>query len=217
LSNREEFLSNSDPTNAFDPDHTYFVCKTGNDETGDGSRAKPMRTISRALTLPRPLSYQDARIVVGDGTYEEDITMQPRFIVVAETGAEVIIVGQVTGAQRSALRRVTIMAAEGDDYLFDMNDVAMELTEVTFVGSEARDMTGMLVDGDRPADSIIDLCRFSSLGVGIDIGGAIPVVRRCTFADFPATFGNPPQPGAAIILRALEERFPPQCRRPRRN
>ena len=98
------------------------------------------------------------------------------------------------------------MAAEGDDYLFDMNDVAMELSEVNLVGSEARDMTGMLVDGDRPADSIIDLCRFSNLGVGIDIGGAIPTIRRCTFADIPEAFGNPPQPGAAIILRALDEK-----------
>lgn len=203
LSNLEEFLNNSDPMDATDPDETYFVAIEGSDETGDGSLVNPFRTISRGLEQRRSRSDRDVRLVIGAGTYEEDVVMRPRFIIAAQTGAEVIIVGQVTGANRSAIRRVTIMAGEGDTYLFDMNNVAMAVTEVNFLGSESRDMTGMLVDGSLPAGSVIDLCRFSSLGVGIDIANAIPTIRRCIFENIPKTFGSPPSRGCGIILRAL--------------
>jgi hypothetical protein len=69
-------------------------------------------------------------------------------------------------------------------------------------------MTGMRIFGGRPVGSLIDLCHFSSLGLGIDIGGSIPRIRRCTFENIPVSFGEPPQPGAAIILRTTDEEPP---------
>jgi hypothetical protein len=48
--------------------HTYFVRKTGNDTTGDGTSAAPWLTLSKALTVA---GARD-RVLVGDGTYQEN-------------------------------------------------------------------------------------------------------------------------------------------------
>ena len=64
-----------------------------------------------------------------------------------------------------------------------MDDVAMTLENVVFRGSAARPAAGILVDGARPANSTIDGCLFVSLSIGIDVGGALPIIRRCTFED----------------------------------
>jgi hypothetical protein len=72
---------------------------------------------------------------------------------------------------------------------------------VVFEGTAERGRTGMLVDGARPANSVIDQCTFTSLAVGIDIADAIPAIRRCTFSNIPDMFGDPPMLGAGIIIR----------------
>ncbi len=203
LSNLAEFLVNSDPTDANSPDSTLFVATDGNDETGNGTEAAPWRTISFALDQAALLGGDSTRIVVQTGTYVEDLLLEEGVSITGATDSDVVLQGTVVGAQRSALRSLTVIPAEGASHMLEMNDVAMLLLEVDFIGTPARDVTAILVDGNAvPLDSVIDACSFSSVGVGIDIGGEIPAIRRCTFGNIPAQFGEPASPGAGIIIRA---------------
>lgn len=49
---------------------TYYVRKTGDDSTGDGSTGAPWLTLAKALSTVS--SYGNHTILVGDGTYAED-------------------------------------------------------------------------------------------------------------------------------------------------
>ena len=51
---------------------THYVATTGNDETGDGSSAKPWRTITHAIQSPS--TAEGDEILVGGGLYEESVT-----------------------------------------------------------------------------------------------------------------------------------------------
>jgi hypothetical protein len=65
------FLKNIKPLEA---DVTYYVATTGSDTTGDGTSAKPYKTIQRAVDiLPKDLNGYTAMIQVAAGTYSEDV------------------------------------------------------------------------------------------------------------------------------------------------
>lgn len=54
-----------------------YVAKTGNDTTGDGTENKPFLTIQKAInTIPRNLGGLRTNIHVGQGTYDEDLTLR---------------------------------------------------------------------------------------------------------------------------------------------
>lgn len=53
---------------------TYYVSPSGSDSTGDGTSAKPFRTIQRTLNIiPRDLGGYSATIQLADGTYDEEV------------------------------------------------------------------------------------------------------------------------------------------------
>lgn len=55
-------------------DVAYYVATTGSDLTGDGTQAKPYKTIQRAVDiLPKDLNGYTATIQVAAGTYGEDV------------------------------------------------------------------------------------------------------------------------------------------------
>jgi hypothetical protein len=67
------FLKNIKPLEA---DVTYYVATTGSDTTGDGTSAKPYKTIQRAVDiLPKDLNGHIAIIQVAAGTYDEDVNI----------------------------------------------------------------------------------------------------------------------------------------------
>lgn len=59
------------------PDHTtLYVATTGSDTTGDGTSAKPYKTIQYALnTLPRDLGGRQATIIINPGVYAEAVNI----------------------------------------------------------------------------------------------------------------------------------------------
>lgn len=71
------------PTNA----QTCYVSKAGNDSTADGSYFKPFLTISAAITsITDASSSKYYQVVVGPGTYTENLTLKPAIFVVGENG-----------------------------------------------------------------------------------------------------------------------------------
>jgi len=61
----------------------------------------------------------------------------------------------------------------------------MNVQCVTFRGTAARTETG--ITGAARTDTLIESCTFTSLAVGIDIPGVIPVIRRSLFDDISDT------------------------------
>ena len=58
-------------------DVTIYVSTTGSDSAGNGSSAKPYKTIQYAInTLPKDLGGYVATVQVADGTYDENINLQ---------------------------------------------------------------------------------------------------------------------------------------------
>lgn len=204
MTNLEEYMQNSSASDPASPYATYFVAVGGSDLYGQGTAADPWSTIQHALSRIEASAETPARLVLREGNYLEDVTLTPGIMITGERDATVSIEGLVVGAQDSALKNVSIKPGPGQLVLLDMNNVAMNLTDVIFLGSPERDMTGILLDGDAPARTVIDRCIFTSLGVGIDIGGGHPAIRRSTFSDIPAEFGEPLRPGAGIIIRAYD-------------
>lgn len=164
---------------------TYYVAPTplGLDAPGRGTLSAPYATIAYAINRTVVPADAKARIQVAPGTYPGNLTLKPRIIITGAPEGEVWIKGRVTGADNSALERVRLAAPEKNTYLLDMNNVAMRLSGVWFIGGPERAETGILVDGTAPAASVIDGCYFAFLSIGIDIGGAIPAIRRCVFEN----------------------------------
>ena len=201
MSNLEEFLANSNPLDAYSPHVVYFVSPAGSDRTVDGSVTSPWRSLGFALETLTTSDAFPARVIVGAGVYEENVTLRAGVTVMAARDADVTIVGQVVGAEGATLKHVTLMPGSDAQYLLDMNDVAMTLGHVVFQGTPERDRTGILIDGVTPAKGIVDQCTFTSLGVGLDIGDGIPTLRRNVFDNFPVTFGPDELVSAAIYIR----------------
>lgn len=74
LSKVRTFLSTIKP---LEVDVTYYVATTGSDTTGDGTSAKPFKTIQHALDiLPKDLGSCMASIIIANGTYNEDVKVK---------------------------------------------------------------------------------------------------------------------------------------------
>lgn len=204
MTNLEEFMENANPIDPASPYTMVYVATDGSDQSGLGTSDYPWLSLDHAMTQVELHGVENARVLLRGGVYTEDVRLAPRTMLSGEKGTETIIVGKIEGAQGAALKNLTLEPEAGQSILLDMNDVAMDLSEVTFLGSEARDVTGILMDGNAPAASVIDRCTFTRLGIGIDIGGGHPSVRRSTFGDIPTAFGDPPRPGAGIIIRAYD-------------
>ena len=57
-------------------DTTLYVATTGSDTTGDGTSAKPYKTIQKAIdVLPRDLNGHTATIIVSEGAYSENVAI----------------------------------------------------------------------------------------------------------------------------------------------
>lgn len=63
-----------------------YLATTGNDETGDGSRARPVATLARAISLTGTIKESRRRIVAGNGTYlDTSVTLEA-----ADSGLEIV-------------------------------------------------------------------------------------------------------------------------------
>jgi hypothetical protein len=183
LTELEEFIFDSDPLDPNSPSISFFVSSAGANSVGGGSSDSPWATISYAIAQSGASAVNPVRIIIADGNYPEDVTLIPYVTLVGAVGVLPRIEGTVVGADHSGLVNLEIAAFTGDEVMLVMDDVAMVLENVVFRGSAARPAAGILADGPRSAASIIDGCLFTSVSIGIDVGGSLPIIRRCTFED----------------------------------
>ena len=184
LTNIEEYMAGSDPRDPDSPVTTFFVGPGGSDSGAAGGLGAPWTTIAFALTQATATEANPVRINLLPGLYFENIVLAPWVTLASTLDGQVTIVGSVIGANNSRILDIEITASgakqSGEALLF-MDDVVMEVSGVTFRGAGARTETGILVDGAAPGGSVVEGCTFTSLSNGIDIGGALPLIRRCTF------------------------------------
>jgi len=183
LTQLEEFIFDSDALDPDDPAISFFVSPGGSNVNSGGSANAPWGTIEYALSQTDASANNPVRIVLAAGNYPEDVEMLPWVTLVGAVGSLPRIEGTIFGADNSALVNLEIAAFTSDDVMLVLEDVAMSVENVVFRGSVARPAAGILALGAATGRSMIDGCLFTSLSIGIDVEGALPAIRRCTFED----------------------------------
>jgi hypothetical protein len=107
------------------------------------------------------------------------------------------IIGVISGAVGAVVEDVTILAQDGTETLINMDSGDMIVRRVQFIGLDLnRAGTGVLAQGSASASGLVDDCDFVDLGIGVEITGGLPVVRKSLFQD----------PGVAgIVVRATAD------------
>ena len=198
--NVREFLEGATRYEGFTVGKNYLVSPEGEDSPDGGGLLAPWRSISYALNQITPTREEIARITILSGEYVETLQLKSWVILSGALGASVRIRGQVTGADYSALENLRIEATGNEASLLTMPNARMKVAQVLFEGTTLRQTTALLITGAAPDASVIENCGFYSLAVALDIGGAIPKVRRCLFSDIRE---------AAVLVRRSDQKTDP--------
>jgi hypothetical protein len=186
LTNLEEFLRGSSPIDPTDPERTYYVAPPpqGVDDEALGSIEHPWATIGFALEHALASTEFPATIILLGGIYEEDAVLRSHITLAGALGSTPVILGQLTGADDSALSNVEARALQPSDVLLNLmgegsafNGTAMRVSGVIFRGGAV----GILMGGTRSGGATVTGCTFTGMNLGIDIRGPLPVLRRCVF------------------------------------
>ncbi len=190
FTNFEEYLKGANPNDPDSPLRTYFVSSgTGSDVTGNGSLATPWQTIAYAITQVAATQQDPAQLLLLPGSYLENVTLEPWLGLAGSLNGNVFLFGGgptlVTGANGSTLRNLHVGATpeKQNTVLLEMNDVAMDVLNVIFQGDVALGAKAIVCRGEAPADSVVSDCYFAVLGMGMEIFGGIPTVRRSIFTQ----------------------------------
>ncbi len=188
LTNIEEFLRGSSPVDPGDPERIYYVAPPpqGVDDEDGGTFENPWATIGFAIEHAVASAEYPATIILLGGTYEEDVILRPYITLTGAPGTQSIISGSVTGADNSVLANLEVRALDPADVLLnllgaepDFDGVAMKVSGVLFRNGAV----GILMGGASSGGATITGCTFTGMNVGIEIGGALPIVRRCIFQN----------------------------------
>lgn len=196
-SNLAEFLNQTGIDDVNDPAPVFYVDAQNGSDQGSGSIGAPWRTLAFALAQTATKGSGPLRLLLQAGVYTGDVTLHDEVAIIglgactAANGSDcTTIVGAVAGANGALLRNVTIAAADSapEAVLLTMDDIAMEVDHVRFVGTEELMNTGILAIGGGPADAKVDTCRFEQLNVGIYVRDCNPKVWGSTFLDHGAAY-----------------------------
>lgn len=204
LSNLEEFLGGTDPNVADNVEVTLHVdSEVGVDGPDNGAAGNPLRTIGFAMgrATAAPGTVKFVRLAPGD--YVEDVDIAagvtlsgPADDPEKDAGAAAIV-GVVSGAPDTVVEDISIQSQDGTETLLSLDSNNMVIRRVRFIGLDTnRAGTGVLAQGAASATGLVDGCEFIDLGIGVEITGGIPVIRKCLFQN----------PGiAGIFVRATAD------------
>jgi hypothetical protein len=212
INNLTEYQRGADPSDSNDPQLVVFVSALeGDDASGDGTRQAPWASIGFAISQAAIDATADfpARVIVLGGVYPENVVMAPFVNISGELlnagGAVVapVIQGSVQGADHTEIASLTIDGA-GAGVLLDARGVEgldLKVSSVVFRNGGV----GLLTEGLRGSETIIEKCRFNLVEVGVEIRGAIPALRRSFFGDISAPAG---ETATGIYVRATTLTLP---------
>jgi len=197
LTNLEEFLRQSDPTDPASPDPLVYVAPPasgGVDAPGRGSKADPYATIGFAISEELKQTGETLLIILAPGIYPEDVVLAPGVKIKGADDPASFIQGTVVGAEGAEL--IDLVLAPGVPRplaILTIDNAAMRIAGVRFQGAgNQRLYVGVRITGDRADEVLFDACVFDRLAIGIEVDAGLPIMRFCTMGNIP---------GAGMIIR----------------
>ncbi len=147
------------------PSEVYVAMNFGDDDTGNGLRLTPWKTIAFALERVAVTATADhpVTIFMGVGAFEEQVQLIPHVRLVG-VGEKTIIQYHeidsfvVAGAQDTVLQDCTVTVPHGilsETDLLRIEDASMEVINVVFDGKDSVFATGIRISGADSSDSEI--------------------------------------------------------------
>lgn len=209
--NLREFLAGSSITDPSDPAPVFYLAADGQDDNEGGTLGAPWRSINFAQSQISAKGLGAAKLLLRAAAYVEPIQLLPNVSIIGLDDCDngdfldcVIIVGPVQGGEGAALRNVVLTADVRDEQaaLLTLDDVAMNIENVQFIGTEELLNTGIVTFGQRPGESVISFTDFEQLDVGIEVNGCHPKVFGSNFLNHATAYivfndvGTPPCGGS---------------------
>ncbi|MCX5770856.1 MAG: right-handed parallel beta-helix repeat-containing protein [Candidatus Hydrogenedentes bacterium] len=195
VTNAQEAAIRNNPQEPDDCRDAYYVATDGNDTDGEGSELEPWATIGKAMAYAGGFSmYKAVNIYAAGGTYNEPVVLEPEVALIGAgqgiTRIEYMDVAEdehyvVTGAEGAALRDCTIEVTgqySASFALLKLDDVSMEIQDVTFDGDDNLYSLGALISGTGSSETVIDGCTFRRLYFGVQAVNTAANVTNTTFS-----------------------------------
>jgi hypothetical protein len=195
LSNLEEFLRRTDPTDPNSPAIVRFVAPGGSTSVGGGTTPVDPWDLAFALsqfpnTGPEPIR---ATLILLPGTYTGEFTLTPFIKLLGQScapeddlGSCSIIAGSLLGAEGAEVKRLVFLAPDAATEQLVVNNVGMFVESCAFIGPETGGGTGVVLEGVNSGRVDIGKSTFQRLSIGVDVGGPIPRLWRSFFANLVA-------------------------------
>lgn len=216
LSNLEEFLRNSDPTDVNSPGIVRFVSPDGSTSGGDGTSPTNPWNLTFALsqfpnTGPEPVR---ATLILLAGHYVGDFTLTPAIRLLGQSCAPEddpsscsVIEGSMLGAEGASVERLVFLAPDAATEQLVVNNVGMNIESCAFFGAESGGGgTGIVLEGVNSGRVDIGKSSFQRLSIGVDVGGPIPRLWRSIFANLVAADDDDKQ--EAVVTGVLIDTLP---------
>ncbi|HUW62581.1 MAG TPA: right-handed parallel beta-helix repeat-containing protein [Candidatus Bathyarchaeia archaeon] len=195
VTNAQEAAIRNNPQDPDDCRNAYYVATDGNDTEGDGSETDPWATIGKAMAYAGGFSmYKAVNMYAAAGTYNEPVVLAPQIALIGAgqgiTRIEYMDVAEdehyvVTGAEGAALRDCTIEVTgqySASFALLKLDDLSMEVSNVTFDGDDNLYSLGALISGTGSSETVIDGCTFRRLYFGVQAVNTAANVTNTTFS-----------------------------------
>lgn len=177
---------------------TVYVSPNGNDNSGDGSAAKPYRGVQFALNVAAQAASEEspAKVRLAAGRYAEFLVVPPDVELIgadgnapeatviqppdALTGAEPPVVRLGEGA---ALLDLSVQPPQDVDEstLVEIDCVQARVDNVVLDAGFDPFTTGLRAIGPGSSNSTVTRCVFANMDWGVDAYGSGIVVTRCVF------------------------------------
>lgn len=216
LTNLEEYLRGSDPTDPNSPGVVRFAAPDGSFDLSDGTTPNQPWDLGFALSQ-FPNTGADpirATIILAPGNYAGDYTLA-RFVRVlgqscapeGDIGLCSVIEGTVFGAEGATVERVVFQAPSAETEQLVVNNVGMSVLSCAFIGPLTGGGTGIVLDGTNSGRVEIGKSSFQRLAIGVDVGGPIPRLWRSFFANLfaPSTGSKQETVVTGVLIDVLPE------------
>jgi len=195
VTNGQEAAIMNNPQDPDDCRDEYFVSISGSDTEGDGSAAAPWATIGKAMGHAGGFSmFKPVTINVASGVYDEQVVFAPG-VTLAGAGAGSTKIQYfelsedehfvVIGAEGAKLKECTVQVSgqySASFALLKLDDVSMEVEDVTFDGDDNLYSLGALISGENSSDTEFDGCTFRRLYFGVQAVNTAANVTNTTFS-----------------------------------
>lgn len=167
---------------------TYYVRKTGNDTTGDGSTGNPWLTLAKALTTVSIAGGHT--ILIGAGTYAEDMGF-PHCVYLNRNFTAQVLVKSETGVRSDVI--ITAAAAGGYTIYYENagHNVFWEAVTIQQAGATGQGTVRFLSTSSGGFTGCTIYCLNSTWCVySAGTGTTTITLTNCTLEKYPGQTGN---------------------------